>query len=289
MSVTESTPRLLKRLGIMPKKSLGQSFLTSPSISQAIARAADLKQDDVVIEIGPGLGILTAALAETGALVIAVELDERLVAYLRETFAHNPRLYLVHGDILDLPPAQLLKMASAGPPYKLVANIPYYITSAVLRHFLESPPRPTLIVMTMQKEVARRIASRPPDMNLLALSVQLFGKPEIVMEIGPGAFYPPPKVTSAVVRVVVPDRPPYAVTDYALLFTIARACFQQARKKAAGTISRALGIPRNQVDGILSNLGLDIQVRPQEIPIEAWAQLAEGMKKLLSERGPTPR
>ncbi len=287
--MSESTPRLLKRLGIKPKKSLGQSFLTSSSISQAIVRAADVKQDDVVVEIGPGLGILTTALAQTGALVIAVELDERLIAYLRDTFSHNPRVYLVHGDILDIPPTQLLQIASASPPYKLVANIPYYITSAVLRHFLESPPRPSLIVMTMQKEVAQRIEARPPEMNLLALSVQLFGRPEIMMEIGPGAFYPPPKVTSAVVRVVVPDRPPHAVSDYAILFRIARACFQQARKKAAGTVSRALGIPRDQVEDILLDLGLDTKVRPQDIPVEAWAELTERLKHLLSERGLSQR
>lgn len=286
-SAQESIPQLLKRLGIRPKKSLGQNFLVSTSICQAIVQVAAVSSHDVVVEVGPGLGTLTAALAERGATVIAVEIDHRLILYLKEKFVSCPNVHLVHSDILEIPPLELLKVAGAAPPYKLVANIPYYITSAVLRHFLEEPPRPSLLVLMMQKEVAHRLSAKPPDMSLLALSVQLFGTPEIIMEIGRGAFYPPPKVMSAVVRVVVPPVPPYPACDYPFLFRIARICFQQARKQVAGTLGRALGLDRKQIEDILLELGLNKRARPQEIAVEKWVALADHVRLLLSEHGHT--
>jgi 16S rRNA (adenine1518-N6/adenine1519-N6)-dimethyltransferase len=284
----ETPSQLLRRLGIRPKKRLGQSFLTSASICRAIVRAADISTDDIVVEVGPGLGILTQSLAEAGATVIAVELDSLLASFLREKFINYPKVHIVQADILDVAPGELLEIAAAKPPYKLVANIPYYITSAVLRHFLAREPRPSLIVLMMQKEVAQRLAASPPNMNLLALSVQLFGTPEIVMEIGPGAFYPPPKVKSAVVRIALPTSPPFPPSDYSLLFAIARACFQQARKQAAGTLSKTFGIDRILIENILVELGLSPKVRPQEISTKLWLELAERIRPLLSEPGPTP-
>ncbi len=273
--------RILQELGIRPKKSLGQSFLTQRGVIQRVVAAADISPDEVVIEVGPGLGILTEALASTGAKVVAVELDSRLIPYLRSKFASSARVEIVHGDILQIPPMALLLKVGESEDYKVVANIPYYITSAVLRHFLENLPRPKLMVLMVQKEVALRIVAQPPHMNLLALSVQLYAKPEILEEVSPSAFYPTPKVASAVVRVTTFAQSPYGVTNYAFLFRLARTCFQQARKQVAGTLARKLGIDRSKVESIMLSLGLAPNSRPQELSVDQWVRLTEAMASFL--------
>ena len=189
-------PSLLRQYGLHPHKGLGQNFLQDDQLLQKIVNAADLEPEDDVLEIGPGLGNLTRHLALAAHSVTAVELDQRLLPILNSTIAPYPNVRLVQGDILELNPAELMDV----PGYIVVANIPYYITSAVIRHLLESQPCPRRIVLTVQQEVASRICTTPGNMSLLALSVQVYGRPSIVGHIPADAFYPSPKVDSSIVR-----------------------------------------------------------------------------------------
>ena len=211
-----SVPHLLRRFDLAPRKGLGQNFLVDEVHLARIVAAAELTAADAVLEIGPGLGALTACLAQAAGCVVAVELDERLLAALAETLAGHTNERLVQGVNLALDVAQL--MAAHVPDlstYKVVANRPYYITSAALRHLLEATIPPSLIVLTVQREVAQRLIARPPEMSLLAVSVQVYAAVEIVDRIPAGAFYPAPKVDSAVGRlrrharpIVQPPPPP---------------------------------------------------------------------------------
>ncbi len=261
-------------MGIRPKKRLGQHFLSDPHHLERIAAAADLSPQDVVLEVGPGTGTLTAVLLARAGLVVAVELDERLVAHLQERFAHESRLRLVQGDILALDPGELVAR-EAGPDvsYKVVANLPYYITSAVLRHLLEASRPPRLMVVTVQEEVARRMCASPPEMSLLAVSVQFYGEPRIVHRIPRGAFFPVPEVDSAVVRVDVFPEPRVRVPDRALFFRVVKAGFGQRRKQLRNALAAGLGIPRQTVGEILAQAGIDPRRRAETLTLEEWARV----------------
>jgi 16S rRNA (adenine1518-N6/adenine1519-N6)-dimethyltransferase len=176
-----------------PKKSLGQNFLVDGAHLARIVAAADLTPTDQVLEIGPGQGVLTQALAAQAARVVAVELDDRLIEPLRTRFAGAPHVAIVHGDILALDPAALMAQEDAPPVYKVVANLPYYITSAVLRHLLEASPAPSLAVVLVQLEVAQRICAAPGDLSLLAVSVQYYARPRLVSRCRPAPFAPRPR------------------------------------------------------------------------------------------------
>jgi 16S rRNA (adenine1518-N6/adenine1519-N6)-dimethyltransferase len=178
---------LLKRYHLHAHKGLGQNFLQDPLALEEIVAAAEIQPTDIVLEIGPGLGSLTRYLAEAAIKVIAVELDEKLIPPMKDVLAAHPNVQIVHGDILKLSPKDLI----AEDHYLVVANIPYYITSAVIRHLLESDSKPRRIVLTIQKEVAQRICAKPGDMSLLALSVQVYGAPRIAAHIPANAFLPP--------------------------------------------------------------------------------------------------
>ncbi len=192
---------LLDRYGIEPKKSLGQNFLHDEGLLAKIAAAAELSFDDDVLEVGPGLGALTRHLCRRARRVVAVELDQRLLPALEGELADCDNVEIVHGDVLALDPADWFTA-----PYAVVANVPYYITAAILRHLLESRPRPRRLVLTMQREVADRLIAKPPDMSLLAVSVQYYGKVRLVSAVKAGAFWPRPDVDSAVVRIDVEER-----------------------------------------------------------------------------------
>ncbi len=256
-----------------PRKSLGQHFLKDRSVPPRIAAAAAIEPDDVVVEVGPGLGVLTEELArrldpERGRLV-AVELDDDLLPVLRERFAAMPHVSFVHADVLAVPPLEL----SQGRPYKLVANLPYYITSAILRHFLETEHKPRSLTVMVQKEVADRMVARPPEMSLLAVAVQFYGKPKIAFRVPPGAFNPPPKVESAVVQVDVyelGERPAQPRSE-AGFFKIAQAGFGQRRKQLANTLSTGLGFAKSEVAAKLQQAGIDPARRPETLTLEEWA------------------
>ena len=194
---------LLKKHGLHADKRLGQNYLQDASALGKIIEAAEIQKADTVLEIGPGLGSLTRYLSVSANQVVAVELDLKLVSVLQTILKPYANIRLIHGDILKLTPKEL------GLPddYLVAANIPYNITSAIIRHLLESEPKPRRIVLTVQKEVAERICATPPDMSLLALSVQVYGTPQIMAHIPAGAFYPAPKVDSAVVRIDILPSP----------------------------------------------------------------------------------
>lgn len=285
---------LLDKYDLHPRKGLGQHFLADPNILRKIVAAAELSSGDTVLEIGPGLGTLTHWLTQAAGRVVAVELDEAMISVLRQELAHLPNLELVQGDILKLDPAALI--AGTSPPsgtpdvqsplsYSVVANLPYYITSAAIRHLLEAELPPRRLVLMVQREVAQRIVARPDDMSLLAVSVQFYGQPRIVAKIPAGAFVPPPKVDSAVVRIDTYDTPPVDVPDAQTFFRVVRAGFSQKRKQLKNTLAAGLHLPGPQVAALLAQAGVDPRRRAQTLSLEEWAALARAFGSLTSAVG----
>ncbi len=271
---------LLRQFGLHPKKSLGQNFLVDEYALSSIVRSAAITSADVVLEIGPGLGSLTRHLSDVARRVIAIEIDRTLIPPLRSMLAARSNVTLVAGDILQLDPAQLLAdYLTTGLPdhlatYKVVANIPYYITSAVIRHLLEADIKPQSIVLTVQLEVAQRIIAEPDDMNLLAVSVQFYGVPRIMQRIPAGAFYPVPAVDSAVVRIDLPDQPRVIVNDADLFFKVAKAGFGQKRKQLHNALKTGLSRPAEEIDRALKAAQIDPKRRAETLTLEEWAKLA---------------
>lgn len=272
---------LVRRHNLNLKKSLGQNLLIDSTHLARIADAADLETTDTVLEIGPGLGALTHHLAERAGRVIAVELDKRLMPVLRAEFADRPHVSFVHGDILELNPAELFRMlrpdqpgtASAAEPYKVVGNLPYYITSAVLRHVLESLPPPTLAVLLVQQEVAQRMVAQCGAMSLLAVSVQFYARPRALHKIPAGAFLPRPKVDSRVVRLDVRAKPAVPDVEPARFFQIVRAGFSQRRKQLRNSLSAGLSCTKEQADHWLTSSGIEPRRRAETLSLQEWGML----------------
>ena len=286
--------RLLNEFDIRPTKSLGQNFLTDQRALQRIVEAAELGPEDIVLEIGAGLGTLTRLLARRAGRVIAIELDQRLVEVLSQTLGDCPDVEIVQGNILQLDPGELIRntmrpcsLASL-PPYKVVANLPYYITSAILRHLLTAEVRPKLMVVTVQLEVARRITAEPGDMSLLAVSVQFYGRPRIVTRIKASAFYPSPQVDSAVIRIDLDRHPVVEVADADSpstssghsFFEVVRAGFAQRRKQLRNALAAELGLPAGEVAQALSRAGVNPKRRAQTLSIEEWTRVWKEMEVL---------
>jgi 16S rRNA (adenine1518-N6/adenine1519-N6)-dimethyltransferase len=268
--------RLLRKYDLRPKKQLGQNFLTDGNSLRKVVDAARIKESDVVLEIGPGLGSLTRYLAVEAYHVVAVELDSRFLPPLQEVLALYDNVTIILGDILDQNIETLLSkvVESPGKGYIVVANIPYYITSAVIRHLIDAEIRPDRMVLTVQREVAIRICAQPPDLSLLALSVQVFGSPTIAAKIPAGAFYPPPRVDSAVIRVeIFPSPlipPPYLKT----FFQLVKAGFGQKRKVLRNSLSAGLGISKSRVESILIDLQIDPNRRAETLSLDEWRALS---------------
>jgi len=261
---------LLKRHGLRAHKGLGQNFLQDAQALEKIVSAAEIQRTDMVLEIGPGLGSLTRYLAVSAREVIAVELDEKLLPPLRAVLAPYQNIRLIHGDILKLFPNDLITEKD----YIVVANIPYYITSAVIRHLLENEPKPRRIVLTIQKEVAQRICARPGDMSLLALSVQVYGKPRIAEHIPAGAFFPAPKVDSAVLCVDIYSSPLIKEELLEPFFKLIKAGFSQKRKTLRNSLSSGLHISPTDAAGLLTRANIDPQRRAETLSIEEWERLS---------------
>ena len=265
---------LLKKYGLRPHKGLGQNFLQDPIALEKIVSAAEIQPSDTVLEIGPGLGSLTRYLAATAKEVVAVELDQHLLPPLKAILASNSNVRLIHGDILELSPAELVKAQD----YIVVANIPYYITSAVIRHLLESSIKPRRIVLTIQKEVAQRICEKPGDMSLLALSVQVYGKPRIAAYIPGGAFVPSPNVDSAVLAIDIYPMPLIPLELLEPFFKLIKAGFGQKRKTLRNSLSSGLSISAESATQFLNRAGIDPMRRAETLSIEEWQRLSEIMK-----------
>ncbi len=261
--------QLLRQFGLRPDKRLGQNFLHDEHTLTRIAAAADIRPEDEVLEIGPGLGALTRHLARAARTVTAVELDARLLPVLQHTLAGYDNVRLIQGDILQQNPAALMEQAG----YLVVANIPYYITSAILRHLLEAPKKPRRMVLTMQREVAERVLARDGKMSLLALSVQVYGQARVIARIPAGAFYPPPKVDSAVLALDLYPQPRIPARQLDLFFRLIKAGFSQKRKNLRNTLSTGLGISRNQAVALLEAADIAPQRRAETLSLDEWQAL----------------
>jgi 16S rRNA (adenine1518-N6/adenine1519-N6)-dimethyltransferase len=255
-SLLTQTRALLRRFDLRARKGLGQHFLIDEEALERIISAAQLSPDDVVMEIGPGLGVLTGELAKRAGWVIAVELDGKLAAILRQTLSS-----------FDIP------AEAAGPlNYKVVANLPYYISSAVLRRFLEAPIKPQSMVVMMQKEVAQEIVAEPGRMSLLSVSVQLYGQPEIVDFVPARGFYPAPEVDSAILKITLYPHPALAV-DRESFFALVRAGFSAARKQLANSLAQGLSLPKAEVSSLLERAEIAPRRRAETLSLEEWARL----------------
>lgn len=271
-----NVPDLLRRHGLRPHKGLGQNFLIDEIALQRVVEAADLKPEDAVLEIGPGLGSLTRLLADRCRRVVAVELDGALLPVLREVLAPHPNVQLVQGDILRLDPYELMQEeARPAAGYRVVANIPYYITSAVIRHLLETRRPPELLTLTVQREVAERICAQPGEMSLLALSVQVYGQPRVAGRIPAGAFYPPPEVDSAVIRVDLYDQPRIPVEQLPGFFQLAKAGFSQKRKTLRNALAGGMGWKAAQAEALLRQAGIDPQRRAETLSLDEWGAMTQ--------------
>ena len=267
-------PGLLRQHGLHPDKRLGQNFLINSASLRKVINTAELEPEDRVLEIGAGLGNLTRCLAGIVQQVVAVEIDGRLIPLLTQVLQPFDNVLVVQGDILALSPAQLFQPALEDR-YQVVANIPYYITSAVIRHLLEASPPPKRICLTVQLEVAERICAASGDLSLLALSVQLYGSPRIAARIPAGAFYPPPKVDSAVVRIDLFSQPAIPAPQIDSFFRLAKAGFSQKRKTLRNALAHGTHQPAAQIEALLSAAGIAGQRRAETLSLAEWAVLTE--------------
>lgn len=264
-------PFLLKKYGLRPHKGLGQNFLQDAIALEKIISAAEIQATDTVLEIGPGLGSLTRYLAAAAKAVVAVELDQHLLPPLKTVLAPYGNVSLIHGDILELNTSELVREKN----YLVVANIPYYITSAVIRHLLESETRPRRIVLTIQKEVAQRICEKPGDMSLLALSVQVYGKPHIATYIPASAFIPSPNVDSAVLVIDIYPTPLIPADLLDKFFKLIKAGFSQKRKTLRNALSAGLSVSTKNATELLGRAAIDPMRRAETLSIEEWQRLCE--------------
>jgi len=265
---------LLKRHRLQPHKGIGQNFLQDPIAIEEIVSAADIDPTDIVLEIGPGLGSLTRYLAASAKEVVAVELDRNLLPPLRAMLSPYKNVRLIQGDILKLSPADLVNESN----YIVAANIPYYITSAVIRHLLAGDKKPRRIVLTVQKEVAQRICSAPGALSLLALSVQVYGKPRIAARIPADAFYPVPKVDSAVLCIDIYPSPLISAEYIDTFFHLSKAGFGQKRKMLRNSLSSGLHISPTEAADLLTRAHIDPQRRAETLSIDEWQTLSELFK-----------
>lgn len=260
---------LLQRHNLRLTKRFGQNLLVDRAVLDVIVEAAEITPTDNVLEVGAGLGVLTTALAEHAGQVVAVELDRTLIPVLSDVLRGYSNTTLLNQNLLQVQPETLF----AGQPYKLVANLPYYITSPTLRHFLEAPSQPRLLVIMVQREVALRLVAKPGDLSMLGVSVQFYGKPTLVATVPPLAFFPSPKVDSAIVRVDVYPEPLFAVADRDLFFRLVHAGFSQKRKQIHNTLAAGLALSPAQVHRALEAAGISPQLRAEALSLEQWYQL----------------
>jgi 16S rRNA (adenine1518-N6/adenine1519-N6)-dimethyltransferase len=264
-----SPKEILKKYRIFPSKRLGQSFLIDKKVLKKIVEVADLSKNDSVLEVGPGIGNLTIELAKKVKKVIAVEKDEKMVEILKERLKEEriKNVEIVNEDILKFLPSFKLRRS-----YKVVANIPYYLTSRLIRNLLEAKRRPKLIVLMIQKEVAQRICAKPPKMNLLAVSVQFYAKPEIVSFVSKNCFWPRPKVDSAIIKIsnIKKQKP---TKEEKLFFKIVRAGFSHPRKQLINNLSKGLKKNKKIVKEWLLNCGISPDKRAENLSIEEWKRL----------------
>jgi 16S rRNA (adenine1518-N6/adenine1519-N6)-dimethyltransferase len=278
MTSNETGPisALLKKHHLRPDKNLGQNFLTDPGILEQIVESAEINNQDTILEIGAGLGHLTNHLALKAKRVVAVELDKRLIPVLEETLQAHNNVRIVQGDILQINPTDLVQDEN----YLVVANIPYYITSSILRNLLESEITPKRIILTIQYEVAQRVCAPSGRMSVLALSVLMYGKPTLVKRIPARAFYPPPKVDSAVIRINLYPNPLLPEGKREQFFNLVKAGFLHKRKTLRNSLSKGLRWPVEWTGDLLSAADINPQRRAETLSFSEWLEVTSQYDKI---------
>lgn len=268
---------ICKRFDIKMSKKLGQNFLIKRGIVDEIVKSAELQKGEPVLEIGPGIGTLTQGLAQSGAQVKAIELDSRLLEVLDTTLAQYDNVQIVHGDVLKLDVPSIMNHK----PFKVVANLPYYITTPIIMSLLESKLPIERLVVMVQKEVALRMVAKPgtKDYGALSVAVQYYTEPDIVLDVPPKSFLPAPAVTSSVIRCILRDRPPVDVIDEKLFFRVVKAGFAQRRKTFSNTM-KTTGLGKEQIDIILTKAGIDGQRRGETFSLQEFADIANAWAKI---------
>ena len=265
-----SNPKaLLDSYQVYPKKSLGQNFMHDPQALEKIVSSAGLTSKDTVVEVGAGTGALTAKLAEKARQVFSVEVDDRLQPLLEDKFDKVSNVYFVFNDILKTDVSSLV----GNTDFMVVANVPYYISSAIIWHFLEPSHRPKRMVMTMQYEVAERIMEKPNNMSLLTVAVLFYGIPTIVNKLSPAVFWPRPNIYSAVMRIDTHNRPPVDVPSAKAFFRVVKAGFSMKRKQLKNSLSGGLQIQSKVARDLLQQAHIDPQRRAETLTLEEWASL----------------
>jgi len=269
--------QLLHQFGVKPRKNLGQHFLIDETVLDCILSAAELSPGDIVVEVGPGLGILTEGLAKQGAQVIAVELDSKLVALLKRRLANFRNVKIISADILRIPPRQILEsklaVSALFQGYKVIANLPYYITSPLLRHFFEAIPQPSEMIVMVQKEVGEAMVATPGNMSLLSVKTQFYSKPSIISYVPASSFYPPPKVDSVILRLDVYSQPPIEIPNAASFFDVVMHGFSSPRKQIRNSLAHSLDMPPGQVTLLLEKTGIEGHRRAETLNLEEWREL----------------
>ncbi len=256
---------LLKKNNIQPSKRLGQNFLVNKKVLADIITAAEISSKDIILEIGPGLGVLTKELALRAKKVIAVEKDERMIKILKKALSSYQNIKLIHADILRLPDPKIKN-------YKVIANLPYYIVAPVIRKFLEAKLPPKSMVLMVQKEVAQRICAKPPHMNLLSVSVQFYAEPKIIRYVKRTSFWPQPKVDGAIIK-IVPSRKYVSQVNPQKFFKIVHAGFSHPRKQLVNNLSRHLHLDRSTTEKWLLKNGVQPSQRAETVSVESWISL----------------
>lgn len=278
MDLLKQMKEICRIYEINPQRSKGQNFLVTESIYDKIVSSAEIKSTETVVEVGPGLGFLTAKLAKKASKVIAVELDDRLAEVLRIAIDSQgvENVEIVNQDILKFNPENI-------GPYKIVANIPYNISSILLRNFLSAKNKPEAMVLMVQKEVAERIVVKAPDMNMLALSVQFFGEAKIIREVKAGNFWPEPKVDSAVIKITT-RKTKYSPEDEKIFFRLAKIGFAAKRKMLKNNLCGGLklkGEERKKIEEIFEKINFSSKLRAEDLSLENWEKLFAEMKKIV--------
>ncbi|WP_296004320.1 16S rRNA (adenine(1518)-N(6)/adenine(1519)-N(6))-dimethyltransferase RsmA [uncultured Veillonella sp.] len=269
---------ICKRFDIKMSKKLGQNFLIKRGIVDEIVHAAELTPGEPVLEVGPGIGTLTQGLAQSGADVTAIELDRRLLEVLDTTLASYDNVRIVHGDVLKLDVPTIMNHK----PFKVVANLPYYITTPIIMSLLESKLPIERLVVMVQKEVALRMVAQPgtKDYGALSVAVQYYTEPDIVLDVPPKSFLPAPAVTSSVIRCVLRDKPPVDVIDEKLFFRVVKAGFAQRRKTFSNTM-KTTGLSKDRIEELLAKANIDGQRRGETFTLQEFADVANAWASLI--------
>lgn len=278
-----ATKEIINKYSFAFQKKFGQNFLIDSNILESIVSAADITKDDFVLEIGPGIGTMTQYLCEAARQVVAVEIDKMLIPILKDTLSEYDNVEVINQDVLKLDIKALAQEKNNGKPIKVVANLPYYITTPIIMGLFESKVPIESITIMVQKEVADRMQVGPgtKDYGALSLAVQYFAKPEVVCVVPPTCFVPQPKVASSVIRLTCHEKPPVEITDEGFLFRVIRASFNQRRKTLANGLNNAPTIPvaKEDIIATIKELGYPASVRGETLSLEEFARLSEALKK----------